>query len=111
MIVEMYQTMHLNSAKGAQWEWHWRIKGDNGEPMASGEGYADKRDAINCLEFVTSKEFDGEYLRGFDSTGNPDAFYVEIPAAETLTAEEFLTEASQSGGLVIGYTTEEQDQA
>lgn len=32
--------------------WRWRARGGNGEPIAVGEGYKDKRDAIAAAKAV-----------------------------------------------------------
>lgn len=33
-------------------EWRWRLRAGNGRVIASGEGFADRRDCLNSLELV-----------------------------------------------------------
>ena len=40
---------HADLYRGADGLWYWRVKAGNGETVAQGEGYADKRDALALL--------------------------------------------------------------
>jgi len=33
-------------------KWHWRYKAANGETIASGQGYADRRSALNAISLL-----------------------------------------------------------
>lgn len=40
---------HAQLYRGADALWYWRVKAGNGETVAQGEGYLDKRDALALL--------------------------------------------------------------
>jgi uncharacterized protein YegP (UPF0339 family) len=48
-------------------QWRWRFVAGNGKTLAdSGQGYADKRDAIRGLELVTSGTYELTYRYRLD---------------------------------------------
>lgn len=46
----------INAAHGTPHEWRWRLVADNGEPLASGEGYHNKEDCLHAIELVKSTD-------------------------------------------------------
>ncbi len=42
----------LAVASGNQGGWRWRLIGDNGEPLASGESYARKEDCLHVIRLI-----------------------------------------------------------
>ena len=62
-------------------KWRWRYVAANGNILAdSGQGYADKRDALTGLSRVTGRSLshDGEVLYGIDSVGLLPVPVVEV---------------------------------
>lgn len=93
--------MKADLYEGAEWGphldsvslvWRWRLSGDNGEPVASGQAYSRKEDAVHALEIITGREFDGhqwlEPPRGLIGPGWP---VVVTPSKKS--AEEILSDA------------------
>lgn len=42
----------LGITPGGQIGWRWRLKGSNGEPIASGESYPAKADCLHAIKLV-----------------------------------------------------------
>jgi uncharacterized protein YegP (UPF0339 family) len=48
----------LAVANGNRGGWRWRLIGDNGEPLASGENYVRKEDCLHVIRLImTTNQF------------------------------------------------------
>lgn len=52
MKFEVYQQNSLTLLGGG--EWRWRLKGDNGETVASGESYVNRQDCLHAIRLIRS---------------------------------------------------------
>lgn len=58
MHFEYYPVPPMNAlvavAAGIRQQWRWRLKGDNGETIASGEAYHNKADCLHAIALMKS---------------------------------------------------------
>lgn len=59
MKFEMYQQKSGLQLNG---QWRWRLRGTNGEPIASGESYVNKEDCIHAVNLVMSTTRQTEFI-------------------------------------------------
>lgn len=44
--------MQFRIYRDSQNQWRWRLKGNNGEILATGEGYHNRQDCLECVRLV-----------------------------------------------------------